>query len=69
VLGVQFHPEVTADSFDSWLERWAAEGEALAAVPDLDLRGLRAAVVRHERDGVILCDRLIGTFCARNVGD
>jgi GMP synthase-like glutamine amidotransferase len=69
VLGVQFHPEVTADSFDSWLERRAAEGEAPAGGPDLDLRAPRAAVARHERDGVILCDRLIGTFCARHVGD
>ena len=67
VLGVQFHPEITVDSFDSWLERWAAEGGSPGYGVDIDV--LRADVARHERHSVLLCDRLVGAFCARNVND
>jgi GMP synthase-like glutamine amidotransferase len=61
VLGVQFHPEITVDSFDSWLERWAAEGNP----PGAGALAVRAAVARHERSSSLLCDRLVGAFCAR----
>lgn len=63
VLGVQFHPESTVDSFHSWLERWAAEGET----PRVDAGAVRAAIARHERASALRCDRLVGTFCARTL--
>ncbi|MGH3170689.1 MAG: type 1 glutamine amidotransferase [Trebonia sp.] len=68
-LGVQFHPEVTADSFDAWLERWAAGGETPTRAPAAGVAALRSAVARHERDGVLLCDRLVGAFWARALND
>lgn len=65
VLGVQFHLEITVDSFDSWLERWAAEGESPGHGVDVGV--LRADVAHPERHSVLLCDRLVGAFCARNL--
>jgi GMP synthase (glutamine-hydrolysing) len=67
VLGLQFHPETTVDSFDSWTRRWAADGVVPGA--GLDIAGLRAEIARHERHTTILCDRLVGAFCARNLED
>ncbi|MDQ0381571.1 type 1 glutamine amidotransferase [Amycolatopsis thermophila] len=65
VLGVQFHPEITRDSFDSWIERWDAEGDTPAGA--VDVAALRAAVARHERRSALLCDRLVGTFLERTL--
>lgn len=67
-LGVQFHPETTVDSFDSWTERWAATG----ASPDtgdggLDADALRREIQHHEEDSVRACDQLVGAFCARHL--
>jgi GMP synthase (glutamine-hydrolysing) len=67
-LGVQFHPEITLDSFDSWVERWTADGEPPGnAVGGVDLDTLRRDVARNEQHSVRLCDRLVGTFCARQL--
>jgi GMP synthase (glutamine-hydrolysing) len=68
VLGVQFHPEITVDSFESWVERWATEG----ALPQsegngLDIDALRRAIARHEKHSIRACDQLVGTFCARHL--
>jgi hypothetical protein len=60
---------VTVDSFDSWFERWSAEGDMPASASGIELNGLRSAVARHEHDSVLLCDRLVGAFCARNLHD
>jgi GMP synthase (glutamine-hydrolysing) len=68
VLGVQFHPETTVDSFDSWVERWAATG----ALPDggeggLDFDALRREIAEREQHTIRACDQLVGTFCARHL--
>ncbi|HZE33187.1 MAG TPA: type 1 glutamine amidotransferase [Actinoallomurus sp.] len=69
VLGVQFHPEITLDGFDSWTERWAASGESPGhGEAGLDIDALRREVADNERHSVRGCDRLIGTFCARYLG-
>jgi GMP synthase-like glutamine amidotransferase len=68
-LGVQFHPEITLNSFDSWTERWAASGESPGhGEADLDIDALRRAVADNEQHSIRMCDRLIGTFCARHLG-
>ena len=68
-VGVQFHPEITLDGFDSWTERWAASGDPPGrAGASLDTDALRREVADHERRSVRRCDRLIGTFCARHLG-
>lgn len=67
VLGVQFHPEITVDSFDSWFERWPAQSETPADIWGIDIDDLRSTVARHERDSVRLCDRLVHAFCTRNL--
>ncbi|WP_329240324.1 type 1 glutamine amidotransferase [Actinoallomurus sp. NBC_01490] len=64
-LGVQFHPEITLDSFSSWTERWTADGESLG---NLDIDALRHEVAHHERRSVSICDQLVGAFCARHLG-
>jgi GMP synthase (glutamine-hydrolysing) len=69
VLGLQFHPEATVDSLGSWFERWSAEGESPSGVSGADINRLRSAAARHEHDSVLQCDRLIGAFCARNLGN
>jgi GMP synthase-like glutamine amidotransferase len=62
VLGVQFHPEITVDSFDSWsVHRHTGRGGP-------DLAALRAEIAAEEDRCVRLCDGLVGTFCARYVG-
>lgn len=73
VLGVQFHPEITVDTFDSWFERWTAAGESPpgvpeAGVPEAGLPAFRAEVARHERDSMLRCDRLLTAFCDRVLG-
>jgi GMP synthase (glutamine-hydrolysing) len=66
VLGVQFHPEVTPDSFDSWIERWAADGTPPRnGGGSLDLYALRRDVARNEQNSAGSCDRLVDAFCAR----
>jgi GMP synthase-like glutamine amidotransferase len=68
VLGVQFHPETTLDSFDSWIDRWTATGDLPEdAAGRLDVEALRSDVARNEQHTVRLCDQLVGTFCARNL--
>lgn len=69
VLGVQFHPEITVDSFDSWAERWAAGSGVPGGADDpLDVDAMRSEVARNEHHSVQACDQLLGTFCARHVG-
>lgn len=65
-LGVQFHPEVTVDSFESWVERWVSSGaiERLRS-EGLDIDSLRSEIARHERDSVDACDQLLGAFYMR----
>ncbi|MEU6602992.1 type 1 glutamine amidotransferase [Streptomyces flaveolus] len=68
VLGVQFHPETTVDSFDSWVERWAATGslpDGGDGGPDVD--ALRREIAEHEQHTIRACDRLVDTFCARHL--
>ncbi|GGX98649.1 glutamine amidotransferase [Litchfieldella qijiaojingensis] len=51
-VGVQFHPEITPEMFDSWLAAWDAteSGRAyLARSGDMPLR-LREQIVDHEKD-------------------
>ncbi|MFI5612670.1 type 1 glutamine amidotransferase [Amycolatopsis sp. NPDC051903] len=62
VLGLQFHPEMTADTFASWRERWAAAGWAPGS--EVDVERLRADIAAGEARGLELCDRLVGAFCA-----
>lgn len=69
VLGVQFHPEITVDSFDSWVERWAADGDTPPGASQSDIRALRSAVATHEHESVLRCDRLLGAFYPRNLCD
>ncbi|HEX6524839.1 MAG TPA: type 1 glutamine amidotransferase [Streptosporangiaceae bacterium] len=66
VLGVQFHPEVTVDSFDSWFERWVTEDDMPTGASGTDINDLRSALARHESESMLLCDRLVGAFCARS---
>ncbi|HEU5025417.1 MAG TPA: type 1 glutamine amidotransferase [Spirillospora sp.] len=67
-LGVQFHPEMTVDSFESWIERWDAEGPPSQGEGGaLDVDALRRDIARHEEYSGRACDRLIGTFCARHL--
>jgi GMP synthase-like glutamine amidotransferase len=68
VLGLQFHPEITGDSFDSWLERWSLHGETPAGIAGVDIDDLRSAVALHERESTLRCDRLVGAFCALHLG-
>ncbi|MFF7705701.1 type 1 glutamine amidotransferase [Streptomyces lydicus] len=65
-LGLQFHPEITVDSFDSWVERWVESG-GLPEVGDsgLDPDALRREIAQHEQDSVRACDQLVDTFCTR----
>lgn len=68
VLAVQFHPEITPDAFDSWVERWAADGGASGnGVRERELDALREAVARNERRSTGLCERLVGAFCAQHL--
>lgn len=68
-LGLQFHPEITVDSFESWIERWAATGNLPHnGAGGLDVDALRSDVARHESDSVRACDHLVGTFCSRYLG-
>ncbi|MCZ4519435.1 type 1 glutamine amidotransferase [Rhodococcus ruber] len=62
-LGVQFHPEITVDSFDSWVERWIASG-ALTQFQEqgIDIDTMRTEISRHEADSIRACDQLLGTF-------
>lgn len=61
-LGVQFHPEMTLDSFNSWADRWAAVGETPGR---LDIEAIRAEIARYEKHSTQLCDQLVGAFCTR----
>lgn len=68
-LGVQFHPEITVDGFESWVERWAAAGELPGSDEGgLDVDALRREIARRERRSIRACDQLVGTFCARHLG-
>uniref|UniRef100_UPI003F494C26 type 1 glutamine amidotransferase n=1 Tax=Streptomyces chartreusis TaxID=1969 RepID=UPI003F494C26 len=65
-LALQFHPEITTDSFESWIERWAADGEpAVFGGGRLDIDTLRREIASYEQTSVRFCDQLIETFCAR----
>ena len=65
VLGVQFHPEVTLDSFDSWVDGWTTGDVPDHGACDLNIDALRREVARNEDHSSRICDQLIGTFCAR----
>lgn len=65
VLGVQFHPEITTDSFASWVERWSEEGVPGTDTPRVD--DLRRQIARNEQHSVEACHRLVTTFCARHL--
>ncbi|MEW2289462.1 type 1 glutamine amidotransferase [Streptomyces sp. NPDC047841] len=68
VLGVQFHPEATVDSFSSWTERWAALGSSpVAGDGGVDAEALRHAIAEHEGTTIRACDQLVGTFCTRHL--
>jgi GMP synthase (glutamine-hydrolysing) len=62
VSGVQFHPEMTADTFASLRERWAAVGWAPRS--EVDVERLHADIAAGEARGRDLCDQLVGAFCA-----
>ncbi|MFJ1878940.1 type 1 glutamine amidotransferase [Streptomyces chartreusis] len=65
-LALQFHPEITADSFESWVERWASDGEpTVFGGGRLDIDALRRDIASHEESSVKSCGQLIETFCAR----
>jgi GMP synthase-like glutamine amidotransferase len=65
VLGVQFHPEITLDSFDGWVDGWTTGDLPGHGMGELDSDALRREVARNEHHSIRRCDRLIGTFCAR----
>lgn len=64
-LGVQFHPEITPDAFDTWDEAWTEAGHDVAVRRTVDLDALRVEV--HERDAVtrVACHDLVARFAAR----
>jgi GMP synthase (glutamine-hydrolysing) len=65
-LGVQFHPEITADCFDSWIERWDIATERPSAFTDSRaLETLRREVAAREKSNIELCHQLIHTFVTR----
>lgn len=65
-LGVQFHPEVTVDSFESWIERWISSGsiERFRA-KGFDINRIREQIASREQTTSRACDQLLGTFYTR----
>lgn len=65
-VGVQFHPEITTDSFESWVERWETAG-APANLSHADIDAFRLEIARYEQLSVRACGELVRTFCERYV--
>ena len=69
-LGLQFHPEITADVFESWVQGWDARGvraEVEASV-DVDVEAIRAEVAAREESSRQACGRLVDAFLDRAAG-
>lgn len=65
-LGLQFHPEITPDTFATWVAQWRADD----ALPELHRQGLdlSAVTARIDQDAALLADRcaaLVAAFCRR----
>lgn len=63
-MGVQFHPEITPDMFDTWIAYWntSEEGQRfLATAGDLPER-MRAEIVEREPANRIRCRALLGDY-------
>ncbi|MBY6539544.1 type 1 glutamine amidotransferase [Rhodococcus sp. BP-349] len=64
-IGLQFHPEITVDVFESWIEGWDARGVRAEVEADVDVPAIRAEVARREQASVEACSRLIDAVLAR----
>lgn len=69
--GIQFHVEVTSEMFDSWLDHYTADPDAVAM--GLDPHELRAqtrpAIAAWNRLGRGICDRFLGAASAVSSAD
>lgn len=66
-MGVQFHPEITPEMFDTWTAHWRTTEEGrrfLAESGDLPER-IRAEIVAREADNRANCRALLADFLAR----
>lgn len=63
-MGVQFHPEITPEMFDTWIDYWnnSPEGQQfLATAGDLPER-MRAEIVAREPDNRTRCRQLLRAY-------
>lgn len=65
-LGVQFHPEIDADVFDSWALGWDGRGERSAVEATVDVPALAAEIAAREAHSHASCDRLVELFLRRS---
>lgn len=61
-LGVQFHPEITADVFDSWVQGWEARGVRAEVEAGMDVAAMRAEIVLREDASRRACGDLVDAF-------
>ncbi|MGU3436656.1 type 1 glutamine amidotransferase [Actinomycetes bacterium M1A6_2h] len=61
-LGIQFHPEIDADVFDSWATGWERRGEREQVEAEVNVPALFADVAAREADSKIACGRLVDAF-------
>lgn len=64
-LGVQFHPEITADVFESWVQGWDARGVRREVEAEVDVDAIRREVAARENASRGACGRLLDAFLAR----
>jgi GMP synthase-like glutamine amidotransferase len=65
--GIQFHAEVTRRDFESWIDGYASDPDAVAMALDADaLRAqTRAGIDRWNELGRGLCERFLSTVAGR----
>jgi GMP synthase (glutamine-hydrolysing) len=64
-LAVQFHPEITPDAFDAWIDAWIEVGEFDALHAAVDLTAMAAQVAERADACAAACRELVTRFCAR----
>ncbi|GGF94719.1 glutamine amidotransferase [Rhodococcoides trifolii] len=61
-LGIQFHPEIDADVFESWAQGWERRGEREQVEAEVDVPALTADVAAREAQSRIACGQLVDAF-------
>lgn len=64
-LAVQFHPEITPDSFAAWIDAWEETGVRAEIESEIDLPALVADVSARAEVTEAACRALVTRFCAR----